>query len=67
MDAADQADQAEESLRRALQRSVTNPMRRKTPEANAIGECLWCGEPLGVGMRWCGTECRDDWEKESSR
>jgi hypothetical protein len=67
MDAADQADQDEESLRRAMQRSTINPMHRDTPEAIAIGECLWCGEPLNVGMRWCGAECRDDWEKEVSR
>jgi hypothetical protein len=67
MDAADQADQAEESLRRAMQRSATNPMHRETVDAVAIGECLWCGEALGPGMRWCGKECRDDWEKEVSR
>jgi hypothetical protein len=67
MDAADRADQDQESLTRAMQRSATNPMHRETPEAIAIGECLWYGEPLQVGMRWCGKECRDDWEKEVSR
>jgi hypothetical protein len=67
MDAADQADQDQESLRRAMQRSTTNLMHRDTPEAHAIGECLWCGETLAPGMRWCGKECRDDWEKEANR
>lgn len=27
------------------------------------GECLFCEEPLPPGLRWCGVECRDDWEK----
>jgi len=27
------------------------------------GECLFCEEPLSPGLRWCGKECLDDWEK----
>jgi hypothetical protein len=63
MDPADQADQEIE-----MQRKVQlQHMHKDTPEAIAIGECLWCGEPLAPGMRWCGKECRDDWEKEVNR
>lgn len=29
----------------------------------ATGECLWCGELLTDGRRWCSAECRDDWER----
>lgn len=29
----------------------------------ATGVCLWCGEPLTEGRRWCSAECRDDWER----
>jgi hypothetical protein len=63
MDIADQADKEMEMQMRANM----NHAHRDVPEAIAIGECLFCGEPLGVGMRWCGKECRDDWEKEVSR
>lgn len=67
MDIADQADEIQASMARAMLRSAQNPLHRDTPEAIATGECLFCGEPLAMGMRWCGTECRDDWEKEVSR
>lgn len=63
MDIADRADKEIEMLER-VQREH---MHRDTPEAIAIGECLFCGEPLAVGMRWCGAECRDDWEREVNR
>lgn len=32
-------------------------------EASATGECLWCGEALEDGRRWCNAECRDSWER----
>jgi hypothetical protein len=67
MDAADRADQDQESVMNAMRRSTINPMHRDVPEAIATGECLFCGEPLQAGMRWCGKECRDDWEKEVNR
>jgi hypothetical protein len=63
MDPADRADQEIEMQRRVQ----LEHMHRDVPEAIATGECLFCGEPLQVGMRWCGKECRDDWEKEVNR
>ncbi|GHU08344.1 hypothetical protein AGMMS50225_06810 [Betaproteobacteria bacterium] len=33
------------------------------PEAPAAtGHCLFCGEPVAPGLRWCDVACRDDWE-----
>lgn len=32
-------------------------------EVSATGECLWCGEALEDGRRWCNAECRDSWER----
>jgi len=29
----------------------------------ATGECLYCGEPLVEGRRFCDARCRDDWER----
>lgn len=28
----------------------------------AVGTCLNCEAPVGDGVRWCGVECRDDYE-----
>lgn len=36
-------------------------------EAEETGFCLYCGEPLTKGRRWCDAECRDSWEKEQKR
>lgn len=39
----------------------------RAPEGPAAtGVCLdpYCGVPLADGRRWCGPECRDNWEKE---
>jgi len=61
MDIADIAQQNEDILHRAhLQQS-----RRETTTAVATGRCLFCEEPLPPGLRGCGSECRDDWERDN--
>jgi hypothetical protein len=37
------------------------------PEAEAIGECLYCSEELPEGRRWCDADCRDGWQKLKGR
>lgn len=55
-DASDLATAHEELLREsALQ-------LRKASAPEPCGACLNCGEPLEPGLRWCDTDCRDDWE-----
>jgi len=34
---------------------------RKPEGPKPTGECLWCGEPVDDGRRWCGVACRDRW------
>jgi len=35
---------------------------RKPEGPRSTGECLYCGEPVEDGRRWCpGVECRDAW------
>jgi hypothetical protein len=63
MDICDQADQANEMILKAQ----LQHRHRDIPEAIATGECLFCAEPLPPNVRWCGAECRDDWEKEQNR
>lgn len=41
-------------------------LKVRRPEGpQATGECLWCGEAVEDGRRWCGAACRDSWEKLS--
>jgi len=31
------------------------------------GKCLCCEEPLAPPLRWCDSDCRDDWQIERDR
>lgn len=41
--------------------------RRREAGPAPTGYCLWCGESVTQGMRWCDAECRDDWERDHAR
>jgi hypothetical protein len=30
---------------------------------NESGHCIWCGEPVNDGRRWCSADCRNDYER----
>lgn len=32
------------------------------PEAQPVGKCLNCRKRLRKGLRWCDSDCRDDWQ-----
>ncbi len=40
------------------------PAKDTRPEAEETGFCLYCGEPVPNGHRWCSKECHEDWERE---
>lgn len=61
-DPIDRASEQEEMARASA--LVTS---RKPEGPAATGECLYCGEPLTEGRRWCNAEHRDLWEKNSRR
>jgi len=61
MDISDQATAREEQER---ERSMT---LRRPPGPAATGWCLHCAVPVPEGYRWCGPECRDDWQIEHAR
>lgn len=61
---ADDADITQERLEREM--AVLLARRRAAGPAPA-GACLWCGEPLRYPLRWCGVECRDEWELTRER
>lgn len=41
--------------------------KRKPDGPKPCGFCHFCSEPVGPVDRWCGVECRDDWEKMEKR
>jgi hypothetical protein len=59
-DLADRA-QAEQERLVALREKYGFEIDKK-PAPQATGFCLNCGVPVEKGRRWCGAECRDDWE-----
>lgn len=36
-------------------------------EAEAVGKCLNCYEPVGLGVRWCSKDCAIDWTARQPR
>lgn len=60
----DLLDRAEQEIEYELAEALR---RRKPPGPPATGACLYCGEPLEDGQRWCGCSCRDGWQRETAR
>lgn len=60
----DDADRAEERIEQALDDALGEVRRAQEHGVKAVGACLFCGEPLPDHMRFCGPDCRDDWEHE---
>ena len=57
MDIYDQATERENQEReRAL-------LIRRPDGPLPTGWCLYCETAVPAGYRWCGPECRDDWQR----
>jgi hypothetical protein len=61
---ADDIDLTAERLEHEMRRLLA---LRRQAGPKPTGECLWCGEPIAPGLRWCDAECRDDWERAHAR
>lgn len=57
----DDIDIASEREQMETQRAI-DAARKCKPASIACGYCLFCGDAVEDGMRWCSPECRDDWE-----
>ena len=64
---ADEFDKASEFEQLLLDSLLYMQSKKPKEEAAATGQCLYCEEPLPVGLRWCDSDCRDDWEYEQKR
>lgn len=60
-DEADKAEQQEELARQA----ALIVRHRVGPRPN--GRCLNCGELIEPPLRWCDSECREDWVKREDK
>lgn len=60
MDIADRAQQDIEVYEEVRKRHAE-------PEAKETGYCLFCGEPVAKGRRWCDAYCARQWEKEQNK
>lgn len=61
----DDADRAEERIEQAMDDALAEVRRAQEHGVKAVGACLFCGELLPPGMRFCDADCRDGWEFET--
>lgn len=54
-DLASDLEQAERDYAIQSARNYRSPI--------ATGLCLYCSSEVGSGMRWCNSDCRNDWER----
>lgn len=64
---ADEFDRASELEELARISALNYHQKNLAPSVQATGYCLYCGEELDDGRRWCDASCRDDWEAEQCR
>lgn len=60
----DPIDQSARVSERFLADALAKASRHTGPVA--IGECLYCGERLDDGRRFCDAPCRDAWQDEQA-
>ena len=63
MDTLDKTQQDMEAIEALSWKYKTHDVK----DAEETGYCLYCGEPVKEGRRWCCPECRSDWEHEQQR
>ncbi len=63
MDEIDRATEHTEMLRQAALDKARAKAHEK--DADATGYCLYCGEELPPGRRWCDWSCMAAWDAEA--
>jgi hypothetical protein len=57
---ADDIDRAQQEEEFFLARAINNVPRA---DLQARGRCLFCEEKVAEGVRFCSSECRDDFDR----
>jgi hypothetical protein len=60
---ANEADQASEIEELFLSVSLANSRNQSVDSPKAKGACLNCEDKLAPPLRWCDSDCRDDWQR----
>lgn len=55
-------DRAQQEIELELERGIAKARMQET-RYRPIGICLYCSEPLAKDLRWCDSDCRDDFFK----
>lgn len=64
----DEADDAEVLQEQEIARRLADARAALAhPEAEATGECLWCGRDVASPRRWCDAECCRQYERNVLR
>lgn len=63
----DVLDKVQQDLETIAELALKNRPKGSELEAEETGYCLYCGEPVTKGRRWCSQDCRDSWEHEQQR
>lgn len=58
---ADEIDKANEHAELFLDVALKNHKTKPIP--GGVGMCLNCGCGVEGDARWCGVDCREDWER----
>jgi hypothetical protein len=62
-DVADEGDKAAYHQQMEIDHGIA---RRRAEGPQATGRCLYCGEELTTGRRWCDADCRDAHMRETA-
>ena len=60
---ADDIDRTQDRIE--LEDAIRRKYRVTPTTTTFTGFCANCGEPVGPQLRWCDTDCRDDWQKRN--
>lgn len=64
-DVMDESDMATEKEMR--DNAILIELARNSPPLPSTGSCYNCADPVADGLRFCDTDCRDDWQKRGGK
>lgn len=62
---SDEIDRASDLEQSSRDYAIESARQYKSPVATGL--CLFCSAEVASGMRWCNTECRNDYERYSEK
>jgi len=66
MNEGDQIDRANDLADQEREARIAAVRAQAARGPVATGRCLYCDEIVADDVRWCSTECRDEWQHEAA-